>query len=152
MGKQSGYGDLIQLARLLTNQLNTVQPLYTLHQSTKQLSPSPLLLSAVLIVMGRVKSTVYAGTFPKCLPSETLQAKKVVLTVCSSKGNSRKSIVICGQAQWLRVPICCQPSGKYTDRSAGILLLNSSRLQGFLEVRGAEVWLLQPYADPQPLS
>lgn len=63
-----------------------------------------------------------------------------------------KSIVICVRALWPRVPIRCQTSGKYTDRSAGILLLNSSRLLGFLEVRGAEVWLLQPYADPQPLN
>ena len=37
--------------------------------------PSPPLLSAVLTVMSRVKCTVYAGPFPKCLPSEALQAR-----------------------------------------------------------------------------
>jgi len=92
IGKQTVYGDLIVSDCSWLYQLNTVQTFYTLHQSTTQLSPPHLVLSTVLIVVSHIK--VYLGNFPKSLPSETLQAKNVVLTVCSSKWLV-KSIVIC---------------------------------------------------------
>lgn len=60
---------------------STQQRANTLHTPPKYKAtflpplPSPPLLSAVLTVMSRVKCTVYAGAFPKCLPSEAPQAR-----------------------------------------------------------------------------
>lgn len=145
-GNQSGY-----LMQLKKNQLTSAQTLYALPQMHKATFP-PYLSPSLLIVMSRVG--VYAGNFPQCLLSEMLQAKNVVLTVCSGKGHIRsdphEKYGYPAEGPRIRVSLCCQASGKYTDRSAGISLLNSSWLQSFPEVRGADVWLPQPDADPRP--